>query len=329
MNLLNLKKILIIRLSSLGDILLSTPLIRAIKNQHPQIEIHFLLKSNYTDALKLNPHLSKIFTLSKNAGIDSLVDSLREEKYDTIIDLQNNPRSTLLRKRLKTKSANFNKLDLQKFLLVRFKINRMQNVGSIPLRYSKTVDKITLDNNGLDLFTNKKASIEFKTDERYIGICPGAKHFTKRWPRGYFIELGNKLTKNGSRVILLGGKDDRNLCADLVKEIKDSIDLCNDNDILQTAANMQKCAAIICNDSGLMHAACAMKVPVLVFFGSTVKEFGFAPYNNKNIVLENNSLNCRPCSHIGRSNCPKKHFKCMMEITPKIAFEKLFEMLKV
>jgi len=156
LNLSNSKKILIIRLSSLGDILLTTPLIRAIKSQYPQIEIHFLLKTNFTDALKLNPYLSKIYTLSKDAGIDLLVDSLKEEKYDAIIDLQNNPRSTLLRKKINAKPAKaassiarFNKLDLQKFLLVRFKINRMQNAGSIPLRYSKTVDKISLDNNGL------------------------------------------------------------------------------------------------------------------------------------------------------------------------------------
>lgn len=328
MNLSNSKKILIIRLSSLGDILLTTPLIRAIKNQYPQIEIHFLLKTNFTDSLKLNPYISKIYTLSKDAGIDSLVDSLKEENYDAIIDLQNNPRSALLRKRLKTKSVNFNKLDIQKFLLVRFKINRMQNAGSIPQRYSRTIDKISLDNSGLDLFTEKNVSAELKNNERYIGICPGAKHFTKRWPREYFIDLGNMLTKNGFKVVLLGGIDDKNLCTDLVKEIKNSIDLCNDDDILQTASNMQKCEAVICNDSGLMHAACAMKVPVLVFFGSTVKEFGFVPYNNKNIILENNSLKCRPCSHIGRSNCPKKHFKCMMEITPNIAFKKLLDLMK-
>jgi ADP-heptose:LPS heptosyltransferase len=90
---------------------------------------------------------------------------------------------------------------------------------------------------------------------------------------------------------------------------------------------MKKCKAVICNDSGLMHTACAVGTPVLTFFGSTVKEFGFTPYRNKNLILENNSLSCRPCSHIGRDKCPKNHFKCMKELTPEIVFNKLNQLL--
>ncbi|MCH7517107.1 MAG: hypothetical protein IIB08_08330 [Bacteroidetes bacterium] len=123
------------------------------------------------------------------------------------------------------------------------------------------------------------------------------------------------------------GKDDKQICRKIVSNLSSAINLSNDNDILQTAADMKMCKAVYCNDSGLMHTATAVSVPVIAFFGSTVREFGFAPYNSINIILENNSLSCRPCTHIGRSSCPKKHFKCMKEISAELAFTQL-ELIK-
>jgi len=127
------------------------------------------------------------------------------------------------------------------------------------------------------------------------------------------------------------------ICEEISKSIFNSVNLCNNNNLLLTAVNMKECNAIVCNDSGLMHTACAMKVPVLTFFGSTVREFGFTPYNSKNFkpaayqplaeILENKTLSCRPCTHIGRENCPKKHFKCMLELSPGDAYNKLIELI--
>jgi heptosyltransferase-2 len=147
------------------------------------------------------------------------------------------------------------------------------------------------------------------------------------WPKEYYIELGEKLIANGFNIVLFGGKDDRQICQEISSNLSKCIDLCNDNDILQTAADMKMCRAIVCNDSGLMHAACAAKVPVIAIFGSTVQEFGFTPYGCKNLVLENKSLSCRPCSHIGRSSCPKHHFKCMTEIKPQLVFNNLLNFI--
>ena len=145
------------------------------------------------------------------------------------------------------------------------------------------------------------------------------------WPKEYYIELGKKLIENNYNVVLFGGKDDKVICEEISSSLSKSINLCNDNNILQTAADMKLCKTIICNDSGLMHAACAVKVPVIAIFGSTVKEFGFTPYGSKNLILENNSLSCRPCSHIGKSSCPKHHFKCMKEITPQLVYDSLIQ----
>ena len=323
MNLSKLKKVLIIRLSSLGDILLSTPFIRAIKEKYPQIEIDFLLRERYKDALVQNPYLTNIYEYPNNNELSGLTEKLKDQNYDLILDLQNNFRSEKINSLLKAPKMKFKKRDLEKMLLVHLKINRLKNTPPIPVRYSKILDEVQLDNNGLDLFTNKEPSTLFKDNQKYIGFCPGSRHFTKMWPKEYYVQLGNILKNKNYNIVLFGGKDDKDICQEISSLIQDSINLSNNDDILQTAADMKKCKAVICNDSGLMHTACAEKIPVLAFFGSTVKEFGFTPYMNKNTILENNSLSCRPCTHIGKSYCPKRHFKCMLELKPDIAFTKL------
>ena len=148
------------------------------------------------------------------------------------------------------------------------------------------------------------------------------------WPTEYFIKLGNELTKNNFKILLFGGKDDRKICKEISDQIEDSIDLSNDDDLLNLAEGMKKCKAVICNDSGLMHTALAVNIPTIAIFGSTVKEFGFAPYKGKNLVLENNLLSCRPCSHIGLDECPKKHLKCLKDIDPNFTLNKTLNFVK-
>jgi heptosyltransferase-2 len=212
-------------------------------------------------------------------------------------------------------------------LLVNFKINKLQNEPQIPVRYAQSIPEFTLDNNGLDLFTDKSIDSRLSKKNNLVGFCPGARHFTKRWPKEYFIELGNKLTKAGYTILLLGGKIDKELCTEISKEIPSSINAANYDDILQIAADMKICKAVVCNDSGLMHTAAAAGTKVIAIFGSTVKEFGFTPYNCQDLILENNSLTCRPCSHVGRSSCPKKHFNCMHLTKPDFVFEKVISFI--
>ncbi len=322
------KKILIIRLSSLGDILLTTPFIRSIKNQFPGIEIDFVLREQYSDVLKLNPYVNKVFSFSriKNDNSEKLKE-IKNSKYDLVIDLQNNLRSKKLVSKIKTQSVSFSKNSWKKFLLVNFKINNLKDAPQIPVRYAQTITGLKLDEKGLDLFTDKSPSAELNQKENLIGFCPGARHFTKRWLKEYFIELGKKLTANGYTIVLFGGKIDKEICAELANEIRGAINLFNSDDVLQTSADMKLCKVIICNDSGLMHVASSVGTKVVTIFGSSVKEFGFTPYNCTNLILENNLLTCRPCSHIGRSSCPKKHFDCMQLIKPQSVFEKVISFI--
>ncbi len=316
-------------MSSLGDILLSTPLVRSIKKNYPGINISYLLKDQYKDLLSSNPYISGLYVYKKefNTKQNMELNKLNSVKFDLIIDLQNNLRSRDLTFRLNTRALRFNKKTISKFLLVNFKINRLKNSPPIPVRYAQTLKNFDLDEEGLDLF-KPEGLIPELSGNQYIGLAPGSRHYTKMWPERYFKDLGIFLLKSGYTIVLFGGKDDKETCSRISKEIEGSVNLCNDDDIISTAVNMEKCRALICNDSGMMHIACALKVPVLAVFGSTVEEFGFVPYKNKSIILQNDGLSCRPCTHIGRESCPKKHFKCMEEVTPLVAFNKLKSLLE-
>ena len=283
-----------------------------------------LIREEYVDVIKLNPYIDKKFLFKKDDKNNNvLIEQLKNNNYELVIDLQNNLRSKKVVSSLKTNNVKLDKRSFDKFLLVNFKVNKLKEASQIPVRYSNTIQKIKLDEQGLNLFTDKSANAELIGKNNLIGFCPGARHFTKRWPKEYFIELGNKLTQDGYMIVLFGGKIDKEICAELVDKIPDAINLSNNDELLQTAADIKLCKAIICNDSGLMHTASATGTKVIAIFGSTVKEFGFAPYNCSNLILENNSLTCRPCSHIGRSDCPKKHFDCMKSINPDFVFAKV------
>lgn len=327
MELSSVNKLLIIRLSSLGDILLTTPLIRSIKNKYPSIIIDFIVREEFKDAVENNVHLDNVFVFSRENPNADLIESLRQKNYDMVVDLQNNLRSNRLRKNLSARQVKFKKPHVSKFLLVNTKLNFLKEAKQITERYAECLGEDILDDSGLDFFIPDGITSSLDDDGKYIGLCPGAQHFTKKWPEEYFVELGNELIKSGYRVVLIGGNSDRLICTKLQFKIENSIDLSNENKLYQTAADMKKCSAIVCNDSGLMHLASALQIPLIALFGSTVMEFGFTPYLAESIVLENDSLSCRPCSHVGKSECPKDHFNCMKKIKPEIVLENITELI--
>ena len=314
-------KILIIRLSSLGDILLTTPVIRSLKRKFPNSQIDFIVKKQFKDALLYNPNISNVI-IYENKNVKLLKNDLKNENYDLVIDLQNNFRSNELTNGMKGQIRRFKKPSVKKLLLVWFKINLLKDLKTIHERYAEAAG-IEIDNKKLELFYPQDVKTELKESGKYIGLAPGSKHFTKRWPSEYFIELGNNLAKQEFTIVLFGGKDDKELCTAISVNINGSINLQNEDQLLQTAAEMKRCKLIISNDSGLMHTASAAGVPLVSIFGSTVREFGFMPEGSQNLILENKSLSCRPCSHIGKESCPHKHFKCMKEITPEFVLIQL------
>lgn len=328
-------KILIIRMSSIGDILLSTPFIRQVRKKFIDAEIDFVVKDIFKDLVVHNVHLDTIHSIDLTKEKKVLKGQLRQKSYDIVFDLHNNIRSNFLRRGLGAKSVNYiRKSKYKQQVLVHLKLNLYKRYLSIPDRYLAvgTDYNITDDGGGLELYwhnddvlsANKILSkIGLDIYQPFICIAPGAGFFTKRWPEERYRTLISLIQKGTNNPIaILGGKDD----IDLGKHLADRENIYNLSgklNLLENAFVLSQSQALVSNDSGLMHMAAAVHTPVAAIFGSTVKEWGFFPFRVPSAVIEESSLSCRPCSHIGRDKCPRKHFKCMLDITAEEVYQQL------
>src|SRR6188474_3224940 len=322
-------KFLIIRFSSIGDIVLTTPVVRCLKKQLPGAEVHFFTKQSFASIVENNPFIDKVHLLGHSW--ETVVHELKQENYDYIIDLHHNLRTLRLKKDLGIKSFPFNKLNIQKWIYTNLKWNLMPDLHIVD-RYMKTVESfgVTNDGEGLDYFIPAKDEVKQKDIPvshhlGYIGLVIGAAHNTKKLPVEKIKELCSKLDHP---IILLGGKEDNENAKQIasVDPIK-IYNACGKFNLNESADLVRKSKLIITHDTGLMHIAAAFKRPVISLWGNTVPEFGMYPYygenylrasakpgsvtNNAFDILEVKNLSCRPCSKIGFKKCPKGHFKCM------------------
>jgi lipopolysaccharide heptosyltransferase II len=327
-------KILIIRLSSIGDIILTTPLIRNMKKKFPESTIDFVIKNEFVDLLENHPLINKLYKLEKGINkkpLKKIKRQIKNEKYDLIVDLHKNFRSYYLTFRSEAKQiVRYKKFILQRLLLVKFKINLFKKIVPINERYFLSLNRFNIQNDKLGLEIHFNNQIEQKIKNYYkdflnnkndliIGIAPGASFATKRWTLDGFQDVINYFIEHHkTKIILFGNKFDR--------ELIHSAQISNEHNILNSAGKhsisetgvlMDHCDVVLTNDSGLLHLTTALKKPVVAIFGSTTEELGFFPSTTNNIVVQNSDLKCRPCSHVGRNKCPKDHFKCMKEITSK------------
>ena len=330
-------KTLVIRFSSIGDIVLSTPLLRVLRARFPDGQIDYVTRAEYAELVKSNQNLNHTYEFDASEGFDGLrilKKRIKEERYDLIVDIHDSLRSKYLRSLHGPQVTIVNKRVLQRAMLVNFKKNIYKEVIPVVDRYIEAVRDlgITNDGRGLELHipddtlfrvSGKVASLKLNQFEKVIGLCPGARHFTKRWPPERFARVGAACAqKADSKILLFGGKEDETICNQICWDINNqsgperATSVCGQLGLLETAAAMEYCDIVITNDTGLMHIAAAMHRKIIAIFGSTVKEFGFFPYHPEAVVVEQKGLNCRPCSHIGRSECPEKHFKCMLDIQP-------------
>ena len=334
-------KILIIRFSSLGDILLASPLLRVLHRSFPRTRVDFLLKAEYADLVRYHPAVTSVLTLPADGSEDlkALRHQIRAERYDVILDLHNSLRSRAVRFLSGARHVySVNKRVIRRFLLVNLKKNFYREIVPVAERYLETVSKLGLskDIQGLELFVPDETMSRVATMmSRYklekfslvVGIAPSARHATKRWPPERFRDLGVRLAKERrAKILLFGGPEETDYCGDIAQMINAEAgsspaeSLAGKLSLLETAAALDHCALFVSNDSGLMHMAAARGRKVLAIFGSTVREFGFFPYGTPAAVLEAGPLPCRPCSHIGREACPEGHFRCMKEISVEEAF---------
>ncbi|MCK4664241.1 MAG: glycosyltransferase family 9 protein [Bacteroidales bacterium] len=314
-------KFLFIRFSSIGDIILTTPLVRCLKNQMTNTEIHYLTKKQFSEILTTNPYIDKVHILEKDLSI--IINKLQDEGFDYIIDLHKNIRSCRVKNKLKTLSFVFNKLNFKKWVLVNFKINKLPKTHIVD-RYFETLKAFDIKNDGegLDYFISNKVDISILPEsfhDGYVAFAIGAKHNTKKLPNDKIISIINKIKHP---VLLLGGKEDEENSEIIKQQTKANVyNACGKYSLNQSASLISQSKIVITHDTGLMHVSAAFNKKTISIWGNTIPAFGMYPYfqknnekNNKSYIIQVNNLNCRPCSKIGFNKCPKKHFKCMKNI---------------
>jgi len=333
-------KFLIIRFSSIGDIVLTTPVVRCLKKQVATAEVHYLTKSNYSAIVAPNPYIDKVHYLEKK--IQDIIGELEQENFDYVIDLHNNMRSFKVKEALGKKTFSVDKLNARKWIYTNFKLNVLPPVHIVD-RYMKVVESFGIKNDGvgLDYFISeddrvKESDIPTSHHAGYIGIVIGAALNTKKYPMHKIKRLCEMIDHP---IMLLGGLED----ADEGERIAavDNIKIynaCGKFNLNESADLVRRAKLVITNDTGLMHIASAYKRPVISLWGNTVPEFGMYPYYGDNYlhnyngtsgkqaglpydIIEVEDLRCRPCSKIGYDKCPKGHFKCMELIDPRAITE--------
>lgn len=314
-------KILIIRLSSIGDIVLTTPVIRAVKQQVPGVELHFLTKKANENVVLPNPHIDKVHVYDSKSK-KAVFEELKAEHFDYIIDLQRNHRSRQVLRNVKVHSSTFRKLNFRKWLSVRLKLNFLPDVHIVE-RYFENLYEINVrnDKKGLEFYIPDDAGFDeddlpMVFEDGFVAVVLAGQYETKRIPAEKIIEIGSILHKP---IMLLGGKDVINVGEDIVAELGDrAYNGCGKYTLYQSCSILKQADCVITGDTGLMHIAAAFEKPTAVLWGNTIPEFGMYPYmpGNRNNFrnFEVCPLRCRPCSKLGHHKCPRKHFKCMNEI---------------
>ena len=311
-------KILITRFSSIGDIVLTFPILRCLKTQVPSSEIHYATKIQFKELVTASEYIDRQYFLQNS--LKDLIKELRKENYDVIIDFHNNLRTHQISSALGVKTLRFPKLNFKKWLLVNLKVNKMPNLHLVD-RYFQAVKTLGVVNDAKSntFFISTENEIEIKkqfnlSPKSYIAVVIGAQFATKRIPLDKLIEI---LSGINYPMVLIGGKTDKNVADEVCKNLveKEIYSACGDFNILQSASIVKQSKGVLTNDTGMMHIASCFSLPITTVWGNTSSAFGMSVYNPENnpeiFNFEVQDLACRPCSKIGFQRCPKGHFKCM------------------
>jgi ADP-heptose:LPS heptosyltransferase len=313
-------KFLVIRFSSIGDIVLTSPVLRCLKKRYPDAEIHYLTKAQFHPLLAANPHISRFHLLEDD--LDAVIADLKKEKFDTIIDLHKSIRSLRIRQALGVKSISFNKLNIQKWLRVKFKVETLPDKHIVD-RYFEALAPLGVedDGQGLDYYIWEREIRDFVppiVKMPYVAFAVGANHNTKKLPDDKIIELCEMIT---GRIVLIGGKTEAAI-GNKLNELMPAkvVNLCGRVNLNESAFIVKHARRVIAHDTGFMHIAAAFKKPIVSIWGNTIPAFGMYPYYgklheqkfmNQSYIFEVDGLPCRPCSKLGYEKCPRGHFKCM------------------
>jgi len=310
----------------MGDVLLTTPLVRAIRTRHPEARITFVTKSAFAPLLSHNPRITELIAYDPATPLARLTERLRAERFDHRLDLHGSLRSGALRWSVGGRWRGYPKHRFARSVLIRLKRDLYRDRRHVVERYFDAARDLDVrpDEGSLELFISRP-SLDQARDflagggigegGSLVALVPGAAHATKRWPVAHWQRLAATLTAAGRDVVVLGGAAERSIGADIAVAAGDrAMNAAGLFDLQGSGALLKQARCAVTGDTGLMHMATAVGTPVVALFGPTVRQFGFTPYRSRATVLER-SLDCRPCSAMGGPRCPLGHHRCLVDIT--------------
>ncbi len=334
------KRILIVQTAYLGDAILVTPLIRATKQLFPEARIDALVIPQTANALQNNPHLNRIILFdkrtNKRSAFGQTLKKLKKSKYDLAITAHNSLTTGLLLFLAGIpQRVGFDRNPIRYFLTRRIPMLKSGHTiqKNLTLLNPFSPQTFSMQSELFPSLEDKNVALGllqgFDEHRPKIAIAPGSVWPTKRWPKEYYIQL-TKALKDNFNLIFIGIKEERALCSEIIAEAgaSEAINTAGELSILQSAAVIEQCDLMICNDSGALHLANAMQTDVFAFFGPTIKAFGFYPFRPNDFVFEISDLYCRPCGKHGHAKCPEGHFRCMLEIKPEMVLVKIEQKFK-
>lgn len=326
--------ILLVRFSAIGDILLMTPLLRALRQRHPDARISVVTKATFAPLLAHNPRITEVIGWKEPESLVGLGRELKRSGFSHRLDLHQSLRSRALRLRVGGKWTTYPKHRAARALLIHTRRDTYRDRRHVAERYfdaARGLDVVP-DSGSLEMFLSRPVlalAEEFLSargigaTQQLIALAPGAAHFTKRWPEHHWTALARRLVEHGNDLVVVGGPDDGELGARVAAAAGErAVNAAGAFDLPGSAALLKRARALVSGDTGVMHMATAVGTPVLALFGPTIEAFGFYPYHAKAMVLARD-LSCRPCSAHGSAACPRTHHRCMQDTTPEDVLEAL------
>jgi lipopolysaccharide heptosyltransferase II len=318
--------VLAVRFSSIGDVLLTTPLLRVLRRRYPHARISVLTRPAYAPLLSHNPHVNHVLEAAPGRPLRDLARQLRAQRYTHLLDLHDSIRSRLLRALVPGAWSTYPKHRLARAMLIYTKRDYYRDSRPVPERYFDAARSLGLvpDGEPPDFFLAAEAQVETEAwlaraaarPGRLIALAPGAAHATKRWPVEHWRALTRQLLEQDFSIVIVGGAEDARLADSIANGDQGRLLNAAGRFGLQgTGALLRRAAILVSNDTGVMHMAAAVGTPVVALFGPTVRPFGFFPYTSRAEVIEL-GLGCRPCSSKGGPHCPLGHHRCMLDIEP-------------